>query len=133
MLLQNKLHHTFMHDLCVNLNYPHNYDPVVRSISVSMIQLALALLLLSLLALPSLTLHSLTTCLLDPHFFPTARLVLRVMGNLALAAAVDHSLTSTTLLELHLASRLVQLVVLTGGLCTAKEATAQLPSHVVIS
>ena len=32
------------------------------------------------------------------------------MGDLALAAAVDHSLAATALLELHLAGRLVQLV-----------------------
>ena len=43
------------------------------------------------------------------------------MGDLALAAAVDHSLTATTFLELYLAGRLVKLVELAGGVGASNE------------
>ena len=43
------------------------------------------------------------------------------MGGLALAAAVNHSLAPTALLELYLVGRLVQLVVLAGGVGASYE------------
>ena len=65
-------------------------------------------------------------------YFSTACLVLRVVGGLALATAVDHCLAATALFELHLASRLVQLVVLAAGVGASKKAAAHLLSHVII-
>ena len=62
----------------------------------------------------------------------TQALVLWVMGGLALAAAVDHSLAATALLELHLAGRLVQLVELTGGVGASDELSGQLHVHPVV-
>ena len=54
------------------------------------------------------------------------------MDGLTLATAVDHSLAAAALLELHLAGRLVQLVVLADRVGAAKEAAAQLLTHVII-
>ena len=54
------------------------------------------------------------------------------MSDLALATAVDHSQTATTLLELHLAGRLVQPVELAGGVGASYELPGQLHVHPVI-
>ena len=54
------------------------------------------------------------------------------MSDLALAAAVDHCLAPTALLELHLAGRLVQLVELAGGVGASDELPGQLHIHPVI-
>ena len=54
------------------------------------------------------------------------------MGDLALAAAVDHCLTATATLELHLAGRLVQLVMLAGGVSASYELPGQLHVHPVV-
>ena len=62
----------------------------------------------------------------------TQPLVLGVMSDLALAAAVDHSLAATTVLELHLAGRLVQLVELAGGVGASDELPGQLHVHPII-
>ena len=48
-------------------------------------------------------------------------LVLWVVSDLTLAAAVDHSQAATTLLKLHLTGRLVQPVELTGGVGASDE------------
>ena len=58
--------------------------------------------------------------------------MLRVVSDLALAAAVDHSQTATTLLELHLTGRLVQPVELAGGVGASDELPGQLHVHPVI-
>ena len=58
--------------------------------------------------------------------------MLRVMGGLALAAAVDHCMTATALLELHLTCRLVQLIELAGGVGASYELSGQLHVHPVI-
>ena len=58
--------------------------------------------------------------------------MLRVMGGLALAAAVDHGLTATALLELHMAGRLVQLVELACGVGASYELPGQLHIHPVV-
>ena len=63
---------------------------------------------------------------------PAQPLVLRVMGDLALAATVDHSLAATVLLELYLAGRLVQLVELAGGVGASYELPGQLHVHPVV-
>ena len=63
---------------------------------------------------------------------PAQPLVLRVVGDLTLAAAVDHSLTLLTLLELHLASRLVQLAELAGRVGASDELPGQLHVHSII-
>ena len=63
---------------------------------------------------------------------PAQALVLSVMGGLALAAAIDHSLAPTTLLELYLAGRLVQLVELAGGVGAADKLLGQLHVHPVV-
>ena len=52
--------------------------------------------------------------------------MIRVMNGLTLAAALDHSLIATTLLELHLATRLIQLVELAGGVGASDELSEQL-------
>ena len=54
------------------------------------------------------------------------------MGDLALTTAVDHCQTSTTLLELHLAGRLVQPVELAGGVGASDELPGQLHVHPII-
>ena len=54
------------------------------------------------------------------------------MGDLALTAAVDHSLAATTHLELHLPGRLVQLVELAGGVGASDELPGQLHVHPVV-
>ena len=59
-------------------------------------------------------------------------LVLRVMCDLAFAAAVDHSLAPTALPEFHLAGRLVQLVELTGRVGASDELPRQLHVHPII-
>lgn len=56
----------------------------------------------------------------------------RVVSDLTLAAAVNHSQTPTTLLELHLATGQLQLAVLTAGACTSKKATTELYTHVIV-
>ena len=48
------------------------------------------------------------------------------MGDLALAAAADHSLAATALLELHLTGRLVQLVELVVEVGASDELSGQL-------
>ena len=63
---------------------------------------------------------------------PTQPLVPRIMSDLAFAAVVDHSQTATTLLELHLAGRLVQPVELAGGVGASDELLGQLHIHPVI-
>ena len=62
----------------------------------------------------------------------TKALVLRVMGGLALAAAVYYSLTATALLELHLSGRPVKLVELAGGVSASYELPGQLHVHPII-
>ena len=59
-------------------------------------------------------------------------LVLGVMGELALTVAVVHSLAAAALLKLHLAGRLVQLVVFAGGVGASVELSGQLHVHSVI-
>ena len=54
------------------------------------------------------------------------------MSDLALAAAVNHSLAAAALLKLHLAGRLVQLAVLAGGVGASDELPGQLHVHPVI-
>ena len=63
---------------------------------------------------------------------PSQLLVLRVVGDLALAAAVDQSLAAAAQLELHLAGRLVQLVEFAGGVGASYELPGQLYVHPVI-
>ena len=63
---------------------------------------------------------------------PAQHLVIRVVRGLALATAVDHSLAPATLLELYLASRLVKLVDLAGGVGAADELPGQLHVHPVV-
>ena len=58
-------------------------------------------------------------------------LVLRVMGGLTLAAAVDRRHAATTLLELYLAGRFVQAVELAGGVGASDELPGQLHIHPV--
>ena len=54
------------------------------------------------------------------------------MSDLTLAAAVDHCMTATALLELHLTCRLVQLIELAGGVGASYELSGQLHVHPVI-
>ena len=54
------------------------------------------------------------------------------MGDLAHTAAVAHSLTAATLLELQLAGRLVEAVELAGGVGTSDELPGQLHVFPVI-
>ena len=54
------------------------------------------------------------------------------MGDLTLAAAVDPGLAAATLLKLHLACRLVQLVELTGGVGASDELPGQQHVHPVV-
>ena len=54
------------------------------------------------------------------------------MSDLTLAAAVDRRLAATALLELHLAGRLVQAVVLAGGVGASDELSGQLHVHPII-
>ena len=56
----------------------------------------------------------------------------RIMSDLTLFTAVDHSLTATALLEFHLAGRLVQAVVLAVGVGASYELPGQLHVHPVI-
>ena len=66
------------------------------------------------------------TLLSAGQVLPTQPLVLRVMGDLTLAATVDHSSATSALLELHLACRLVQLVMLTAVVGASNELPGQL-------
>ena len=72
------------------------------------------------------------TLLSASRVLPAQSLVLRVMDDLTLAAAVDHSMTPTALLKLHRAARLVQPVELTGGVGASDELPGQLYVHPVI-
>ena len=63
---------------------------------------------------------------------PAVDLVFRVMGGLALPAAVDHRQAATTLLKLYLAGRLVKLVELAAGVGASDEIPGQLHVHPVI-
>ena len=63
---------------------------------------------------------------------PAVDLVLRVMSDLTVAAAVDHSLASTALLKLYLACRLVKLVELAAGVGASDEIPGQLHVHPVV-
>ena len=58
--------------------------------------------------------------------------MLRVMGGLALVAAVDHSLAPTTLLELDAALGPVQLVMLACRVPTPYKAAAKMAAHALI-
>ena len=58
--------------------------------------------------------------------------VMRVMSDLTLFAAVDHSPTPTALLELYLASRLIQSIEFAGGVGASDELPGQLHVHLVI-
>ena len=62
---------------------------------------------------------------------PTQPLVLRIVGDLTLAAAVDHSM-ATALLELYLAGRLVKLAVLAAGVGASNELPGHLHVHPVV-
>ena len=62
----------------------------------------------------------------------TQPLVLRVVSDLALAAAVDHSLAAAAQLELHLAGRLVQAVELAGRVGASDELPGQLHVHPIV-
>ena len=62
----------------------------------------------------------------------TVSLMHRVMGDLALAAAVDRHLAPTALLELHLGFRLIQLVALTSGVSAPDELFGQLHLHPLV-
>ena len=63
---------------------------------------------------------------------PTQLLVLRVMGDLTITAAVDHSLAATALLELYLASGVVQLIELAAGVGASDELPGQLHVHPIV-
>ena len=54
------------------------------------------------------------------------------MGGLAFAAAVDHSLAATALLELYLSGRPVKLAMLASGVGAAYELPGKLHIHPVI-
>ena len=57
--------------------------------------------------------------------------MIRVVDDLTVAAAVDHSKTPTTLLELNL-GRLIQLVTLAGGVGALDELSRQLHVHPIV-
>ena len=63
---------------------------------------------------------------------PSQLLVLRVVGDLALTAAVDQSLAAAAQLELHLAGRLVQAGELAARVSASNEVPGQLHVHPVI-
>ena len=63
---------------------------------------------------------------------PAQPFVLRVMSGLALATAIDHSSTATTLFKRHFAGRLIQLAELAGGVGASNELPGQLQLHPII-
>ena len=58
--------------------------------------------------------------------------MLRVVCDLTLATAVDHSKAATTLLELHIGGQLQPVVDLAGGVGASYELPGQLHFHPII-